>query len=132
MNDGREAPDEETGWRGSREVWMEAAKAALLEGGVDAVKIQPLAGRLSLSRTSFYWFFRDREEMLDALIERWETRIPAPSCSRRGLCRNDRRSHAQRLRLFLDDTLFDPRLEFAVRSWAHQSECGHGPRRRGR
>lgn len=61
----------DTGWRGSIDGWLEAAYDALLEGGVDAVKILPLAKRLKLSRTSFYWFFRDREELLAALIARW-------------------------------------------------------------
>ncbi|MIL09334.1 TetR/AcrR family transcriptional regulator, partial [Salmonella enterica subsp. enterica] len=61
----------ESGWRGSTEVWLNAAYDALLESGVDAVKILPLSERLNLSRTSFYWFFKDREALLAALIERW-------------------------------------------------------------
>ena len=36
----------ESGWRGSADVWLAAAYEALLDGGVDAVKIQPLAKRL--------------------------------------------------------------------------------------
>ena len=46
---------------------LDAARQALLESGLDAVKIQPLATRLNLSRTSFYWFFKDRTALLDAL-----------------------------------------------------------------
>lgn len=66
-----EATLNETGWRGSYEGWLEAAYQALLESGVDSVKILPLAKKLSLSRTSFYWFFKDREELLAALVSRW-------------------------------------------------------------
>ena len=58
-----------SGWRGSREVWLAAAKQALLDTGLDAVKIQPLASRLNIARTSFYWFFKDRTALLDALLE---------------------------------------------------------------
>ena len=58
----------DTGWRGSQEGWLEAAYEALVESGVEAVKIQPLAKKLKLSRTSFYWFFEDREQLLAALI----------------------------------------------------------------
>ena len=47
----------DSGWRGSREGWLEAACEALIAGGVEAVKILPLAKKLGLSRTSFYWFF---------------------------------------------------------------------------
>ncbi|MGO7501181.1 hypothetical protein ACC681_38310, partial [Rhizobium ruizarguesonis] len=41
------------------------------KGGVDSVKILPLAKKINLSRTSFYWFFKDREEMLAGLVARW-------------------------------------------------------------
>ncbi len=61
----------ETGWRGSQEGWLEAAYESLLESGVDSVKILPLAKKLNLSRTSFYWFFKDREELLAAPLSRW-------------------------------------------------------------
>jgi AcrR family transcriptional regulator len=70
--DQAEAP--ESGWRGSREGWLEAGYQALIEGGIDAVKILPLAKQLKLSRTSFYWFFEDREALLAALTQmlvRW-------------------------------------------------------------
>ncbi len=68
----------ETGWRGSREGWIAAAHAALIRGGVEAVKILPLARDLKLARTSFYWHFRDREDLLAALADLWEVRTTAP------------------------------------------------------
>ena len=61
----------EGGWRGSPDVWLAAAYDALMESGIDGVKILPLAKRLNLSRTSFYWFFTDREALLSALVARW-------------------------------------------------------------
>ncbi|MFM9682991.1 TetR/AcrR family transcriptional regulator, partial [Streptomyces brasiliscabiei] len=67
-----------TGWRGSREGWLEAGYRALIEGGVDAVRVQPMARALNLSRTSFYWFFSDREALLTALIDEWAARTSAP------------------------------------------------------
>src|SRR5688572_19458743 len=57
--------------RGSPELWLDAAYRALIEGGVEAVRILPLALSLGISRTSFYWFFRDRDELLAALAARW-------------------------------------------------------------
>jgi AcrR family transcriptional regulator len=44
--------------RGSGETWLSAAYQSLVESGVDAVRIGPLAKKVKLSRTSFYWFFR--------------------------------------------------------------------------
>src|SRR3546814_13595633 len=54
---------QDAGWRGSPEGWLEAAYEALKESGIDAVRVMPLAKRLGLSRTSFYWFFEDREQI---------------------------------------------------------------------
>jgi len=112
----------ETGWRGSREGWLDAAYESLIEGGVDAVRVLPLSKRLKLSRTSFYWFFADREALLTALIELWRSRNT-------GNLVMQAQSYAETvteavLNVFdcwLDEKLFDSRFEFAVRSWAQQS-----------
>ncbi|EFM58977.1 TetR family transcriptional regulator [Brucella sp. BO2] len=111
------------GWRGSAEGWLEAAYQTLLESGVDSVKILPLAKKLNLSRTSFYWFFKDREELLDALIARWRDKNTG------GIVKQSE-AYAESLAeamlnvfdCWLNKDLFDSRFEFAVRSWALQSE----------
>ena len=111
----------ETGWRGSREGWLEAGYRALVENGVDAVKIQILAKQLGLSRTSFYWFFQEREELLDALLEMWETRTTQPLIGSAAQYAETRaEAMLNVLSCFLSDG-FDSRLEFAVRSWALQN-----------
>lgn len=114
MNDG--------GWRGSQEGWLKAAYESLLESGVDSVKILPLAKKLGLSRTSFYWFFKDREELLDALISRWREKNT-------GNLVKQSEAYAESLAeamlnvfdCWLNKDLFDSQFEFAVRSWALQS-----------
>ncbi|SIQ69930.1 transcriptional regulator, TetR family [Rhizobium sp. RU20A] len=110
------------GWRGSREGWLEAAYEALLESGIDSVKILPLAKRLKLSRTSFYWFFTDREELLAALVARWREKNTGNLVKQ---CEAYAESLAEAmLNVFdcwLDKNLFDSPFEFAVRSWALQS-----------
>lgn len=113
----------DSGWRGSQEGWLEAAYESLLEGGVDSVKILPLAKRLNLSRTSFYWFFKDREELLAALIGRWRDKNT-------GNIVKQSEAYAESLAeamlnvfdCWLNKDLFDSKFEFAVRSWALQSE----------
>ena len=107
---------------GSLELWLHAAYELLLESGVEAVRIMPLAKRLRLARTSFYWFFDDRESLLAALLERWRTKNT-------GNLIRQAESYAESLPeavlnvfdCWFDDRLFDSRLEFAVRSWAQQS-----------
>jgi AcrR family transcriptional regulator len=56
----------------SRDDWAAAALAALAEGGVTAVAVEPVAARLGASKSSFYWLFADRRALLDAALERWE------------------------------------------------------------
>ena len=112
----------DSGWRGSQEGWLEAAYDALLESGVESVKILPLAKRLNLSRTSFYWFFKDREELLSALISRWRDKNT-------GNLVKQSQAYAETLAeamlnvfdCWLSKDLFDSQFEFAVRSWALQS-----------
>lgn len=108
----------ETGWRGSRDGWLEAGYQALIDGGIDAVKIQPLAKILNLSRTSFYWFFEDREALLTALIDGWEERTTAPLVrATQEYAESQAEAMLNMLACFLSGS-FDSKLEFAVRSWA--------------
>jgi AcrR family transcriptional regulator len=110
-----------SGWRGSEEVWLEAAKEALLDGGVDAVRIQPLATRLQLSRTSFYWFFKDRKALLDALLQRWEdSNTAAVVAATEAYADTIAEAVLNLISAFLDNSAFEPRFDFAIRSWAHQ------------
>lgn len=79
----------------------------------------PLAKKLGLSRTSFYWHFRDREALLEAMIHRWEekntgnlverTRLPATTICGAVFHLYD---------CWVDDRLFDARLDLAIRNWA--------------
>lgn len=113
-----------TGWRGSREVWLDAAKQALLRGGVDAVKVQPLSAGLHLSRTSFYWFFKDRAALLDALLEAWEEQNTASLIvGAEAYADSLTEAVLNVIGVFLDETRFESRFDFAIRGWAHQSEA---------
>ncbi len=117
-----ESKETESGWRGSRDLWLDAAQALLLEQGVDAVRIVPLAKRLNLSRTSFYWFFKDREALLSDLLTRWRDKNTG-SLERQCAAYAETAAEAM-LNVFdcwLDQSLFDAPFEFAVRSWALQS-----------
>ncbi|THV24055.1 TetR/AcrR family transcriptional regulator [Peteryoungia ipomoeae] len=117
-----ERTSNDSGWRGSAEGWLDAAYEALLEGGVDAVKIQPLAARLRLSRTSFYWFFKDREALLSALVDRWRLKNTGNLISQaRAYAETACEATLNVFDCWLDTGLFDSRFEFAMRSWALQS-----------
>src|SRR5262245_21516476 len=52
--------------------WIRAARLALLDGGPDAVRVEPLARKLRVSKGSFYWHFKNRQELLEFLLREWE------------------------------------------------------------
>ncbi len=54
------------------EDWADAALAAIAEGGLAAVAVEPLAARLGTTKGSFYWHFANREALLQAALARWE------------------------------------------------------------
>lgn len=108
----------ERGWRGTPDLWLDAAYALLVEGGVEAVKVMPLAQRLGLSRTSFYWHFADREALLAALVDRWKARNTGHLVAR---CETPAATITEAMLnlvdCWVDAQLFDSRLEFAMRTW---------------
>ncbi len=109
----------ERGWRGTPDLWLDAAYALLVDSGVDAVKVMPLAERLGLSRTSFYCHFADREALLAGLVARWQAQNTGSLVAR---CEAPAGTITEALlNLFdcwYDNDLFDSRLEFAMRTWS--------------
>lgn len=64
--------------RGSRTLsasdWIEVATEALVEGGIAAVAVEPLAARLGATKGSFYHHFENRDALITAALETWERR----------------------------------------------------------
>lgn len=52
--------------------WVDAAAVAFATGGLAAVRVEPLARLLGVTKGSFYWHFADREALIVAVVERWE------------------------------------------------------------
>jgi len=55
----------------TREDWIEAAMRVLEAKSVDAVRIETLAQELNVTRGSFYWHFRSRNALLEAMLTAW-------------------------------------------------------------
>jgi AcrR family transcriptional regulator len=108
--------------KATRDDWLDLALSALAVEGVDHVTVLALSERLGVSRSSFYWYFKNRDELLDALLERWDrlntrsivaqTEEPAASVNQ-AVCNV--------FRCWVDPSIFSPRLDFAVREWARRS-----------
>lgn len=55
-----------------RSDWIHAGVELLAAKGVEAVCVEVLAKHLRISKGSFYWHFRDREDLLEAILTEWE------------------------------------------------------------
>lgn len=57
--------------RATRADWLTAALRALAEQGPRGLNIQTLAQELNISKTSFYWHFKDKAQLVKALSDLW-------------------------------------------------------------
>ena len=55
----------------NRNDWLLAA-LDMCVGGIDTIKVAPLAADIGVTTGSFYWHFKNRGELLNALLEFWE------------------------------------------------------------
>lgn len=55
----------------SRADWARATLEAIGEGGISAVNVDRLAAKLGTTRGSFYWHFRDRDDLIRESLELW-------------------------------------------------------------
>jgi AcrR family transcriptional regulator len=51
--------------------WLEAALRALESSGVENVRVSDLARSLSISKSGFYWHFKDRADLLNEMKQYW-------------------------------------------------------------
>ena len=58
--------------KATRDDWLALALSVLAVEGVAHVTVLNLSERLGVSRSSFYWYFKNRDELLDALLDRWD------------------------------------------------------------
>jgi AcrR family transcriptional regulator len=97
--------------------WLRAGLEALRKGGVAAVRVERLAADLGVTKGSFYWHFRDRGALLDALLEFWSREMTDAEFER---IQTLRAGLAARLLALAQDVLekgmgrYDP----AIRGWA--------------
>ena len=55
-----------------RDAWIKGAIAILAEHGAERLRVEVLAKRLGVTKGSFYWHFKDRRDLQDAVLEFWK------------------------------------------------------------
>lgn len=107
----------------TRDTWLDAAGAAIAEGGFDDVRVLTLAKRLGVTRGSFYWHFNDHAELVVSFLNRWRDRRLAELEYLRA-SGDDTETELQRiLRLALSEPAWNTRqmrVELAVRDFARR------------
>ena len=108
----------------TREDWLNMARDTQVRDGVAQVEILTLADRMGVSRSSFYWYFENRDDLLQALLEEWEQRNTASVTTQCALpAANISEAVFNFFRCFIDPSRFDSGLDFAVREWARRDEA---------
>ena len=105
------------------EAWIDAATGVLVDQGIDHVRVDVLATQLQVTRGSFYWHFRDREDLLRRVLQAWSESSTAQLTKRLATARAD---PLEQLR----DVISLPfrgraaaraaRIELAIRAWARR------------
>ena len=107
------------------QVWTEAATEVLVDQGIDHVRVDVLARQLQVTRGSFYWHFRDREELLRSVLRAWREGATEQLTARLEGAHTEAR---QQLRDVLSlplrgrSAVRGARIELAIRAWARRDE----------
>ncbi len=104
-----------------RQEWIDAGLKAMARDGVDAVRIERLAAALKVTKGSFYWHFKDRDALLEALLEAWRSRATTAIIDAVEAKGGDAR--AKLANLFTIVSVIEGQLDRAIRSWAAQDRA---------
>lgn len=104
--------------------WIKAATQILIRRSIEHVRVEPLAKELGVTKGSFYYHFRDRDALLNAILEAWVNRATVGVIERLDGSEPD---PAVRLRAVLDlprrskGAAQNGEIEIAIRAWARRA-----------
>jgi AcrR family transcriptional regulator len=108
----------------SKKHWIDAAIKVLVNKSIEHVRVEPLADSLGVTKGSFYWHFKDRNALLEAILATWVEH----SC--RAVTEQleaDRAEPEARLQQLLEGSQpwggepSSTEVELAIRAWARRS-----------
>ncbi|MGW0732029.1 TetR/AcrR family transcriptional regulator [Streptomyces sp. NPDC002851] len=114
--------------RTPRDKWIEEGLRALASGGPEAVRVEVLAQALGVSKGGFYGYFRNRNALLDEMLDVWERGVSEDVIERVEGGGGDARARLGRLFDAVtgaergEDPVLDPATELSVRDWARRDE----------
>ncbi len=105
----------------TRADWLRVAFDLLQSDGVQSVKVLTIGDRLGVSRSSFYWYFQSRQDLLDQLLAEWERTNTGIMIAHANMVAPTITAALNNFfRCVMDPDGFNHRLDFAVREWARR------------
>ena len=108
--------------RTPRSSWIDAGLRALAAGGPGAVRIEPLAQELGVTRGGFYWHFEDRQALLEEMLDTWELRSTDEVLERVEREGGDPRAKVRRAGMLTFSRELLP-IDLAIRDWARRDRA---------
>jgi len=105
--------------------WTDAALTELALHGIDGVRVEPLAKRLKVTKGSFYWHFKDRDALLEDMLDHWRKRATIALIERLD---SGFSSPTERLRQLLrvpmkgETATLAAEVELAIRLWGRMDD----------
>jgi AcrR family transcriptional regulator len=104
--------------------WVEEGLRALAVGGPDAVRIEPLAQTLGVTKGGFYGYFRDRRALLEEMLDTWERRVIDEVIEHVDGEGGDARARLRRLFALASSSAGELLgVELAIRDWARRDKA---------
>ena len=96
---------------------------ALAAGGPDAVRIEPLARALGVTKGGFYWHFDDRRALLEEMLDTWERTMVDEVIERVEESGGDPKARLRRLFAIATSGPGLLKAELAIRDWARRDRA---------
>jgi len=111
--------------RTPRSSWIDEGLRALGAGGPDAVRVEPLARTLGVTKGGFYWHFDDRRALLDEMLDAWERAMIDEVIERVESEAGDARAKLRRLFALASSSRARGLLkaDLAVRDWSRRDKA---------
>jgi AcrR family transcriptional regulator len=106
--------------RTPRSKWIDEGLRALAAGGPDAVRIEPLAQALGVTRGGFYWHFENRRALLDEMLDAWERVSIDDVIERVDRQGGDARVRLRRLFSLAASSREVLKIDLAIRDWSRR------------
>ncbi|MFJ9818454.1 TetR/AcrR family transcriptional regulator [Streptomyces sp. NPDC101151] len=107
--------------------WIEEGLRVLAVGGPEAVRIEPLAQALGVSKGGFYGYFRNRDALLSEMLDTWEREVTEAVIEDVESEGGDARAKLDRLftlvSSFADGPVTGTEIDLAIRDWARRDEA---------